>query len=643
MSLTHRLDKQTRLTWNADPWLSLTASRLKIFGFAVPAHLRRAAGTWTARILLSRSISAASISEWRGRHKICRILSAGAFLFFTALSLLQASVFPLHAQITTTDVSPDFPFGAKLTNMDGRIPGIVLDPNNNSIAYAAAEWTGVWKSTDGAHSWYQSSTGLRNGITQEYAYPNLAIDAANSRRLLYASTSKDGRVCPGCDFNGLWVSTDSAGSWQHVSLCSQNRGSDNIASVVFASGRSFVATDCGIWTTQDSKLQSGWSTMALPRGISPGGTIFAAENSSQTLFACLGDGTRVYRSLNLGQSWDGGVDVGGRCTGLAVAPISNESQPSTSVVIHTTSAPKSKSGPGSNALEVTVVDHNNGTTQNLGFANVANNGSGRSGVWTARRSSSGTGPGTAFDVFAADNFFFYHYTGNSRWSGNFSIHVDSWWLAFPNNYDGAKGNCLAYSANDGGVFANASNSCSFNGWVDASAGLHVTWGNHISGLSPAANDPFAALCAITSGGQPCPTLFDPTTDDDTFIRQAPLYFWVNFPVGLGVAGAALFDPAQPNLVLAVRNGNYNLVVGPAGHLPIPGTSYYNILPQDSDFATGITAPTLEGIKVVQTMPAEIVLKNGDYLGIRSPFTTDQNHCVEDRWCSDIVAQLWSST
>jgi hypothetical protein len=31
--------------------------------------------------------------------------------------------------------------------MDGRILGMVLDPNNNSIAYAAAEWTGVWQST----------------------------------------------------------------------------------------------------------------------------------------------------------------------------------------------------------------------------------------------------------------------------------------------------------------------------------------------------------------------------------------------------------------------------------------------------------------------------------------------------------------
>jgi|HubBroStandDraft_6_1064221.scaffolds.fasta_scaffold108828_2 hypothetical protein len=67
MSLTHRLDERTHLTWNADSWLSLTASRLKIFGFALPAHLRKAAGTWMARLLLSRS---RTTRECCGAHTI---------------------------------------------------------------------------------------------------------------------------------------------------------------------------------------------------------------------------------------------------------------------------------------------------------------------------------------------------------------------------------------------------------------------------------------------------------------------------------------------------------------------------------------------------------------------------------------------
>ena len=398
---------------------------------------------------------------------------------FVAFSFLLVTACP--AQVTVSDVSPDFPFGAPNINMDGRITGLVLDPNNNSIIYAAGEWTGVWKSLDGAHTWRQASTGMRNGITKEDAYPNLAIDAGNSERLLYASTSKDGRgfSCEGCQFGGLWVSTNAAASWQHVNLCSANAGADNIASVVFSSGRPFVATDCGIWTTTDSALQIGWSKLTLPTGIPPGGTVLAPASYGQTLFACLGGGNRVYRSLTLGQTWDAGVDLGGRCTGLAVARLPNEVQPSTSVAIYTTPSPKTNNGPGSNGLEVTVVNHNSGATQSLGFANVAEGGSGRSGVWTApHTTAAGTGPGVSYDVFAADNLNFYRYSGSNDWTGEFPLHVDTWWLEFPSSYNGVN-NCVAFAANDGGVYANSANSCSFNGWGAASSGLHVTWGNHL--------------------------------------------------------------------------------------------------------------------------------------------------------------------
>ena len=322
-----------------------------------------------------------------------RVLLARHLQISIALSLLLlllAGVCP--AQVNSVDVSPDFPFGTQISypyNMDGRIPSMVLDPSNNSVVYAAGEWTGVWKSVDGAHTWLQSSHGLRNGITQEFAYPNLAIDATNSQRLLYATSSKDGRgfTCEGCQFGGLWVSVDGAASWQHANLCSVNSQADNITSVVFSSGRPFVATGCGVWTTIDPSLQTGWSTLTLPPGVSLSGAIFAPSSYSQTLFACLGGGTRVYRSLNLGQAWDAGVDVGGPCGGLAVVPLPGELQPSTSVVIHSTSGPVSQSGPGSFPLEVTVVNHLSATTQNLGFAKVAIQGSGRSGVWAARRTA----------------------------------------------------------------------------------------------------------------------------------------------------------------------------------------------------------------------------------------------------------------
>jgi uncharacterized protein (TIGR00369 family) len=284
-------------------------------------------------------------------------------------------------------------------------------------------------------------------------------------------------------------------------------------------------TDCGIWTT-NANLQTGWFTLTLPAAISSAaGTLLAPSSYGQTLFACLGGGTRVYRSLNLGQTWDAGVNVGGTCTGLAVARIAGELQPSTSVVIHTTSAPVIPTGPpltpGINPLEVTVVNHNSSIQLSLGFANIATSGSGRAGVWTAKRTVRGgaSGPGVSYDVFAADGLQFYRYLGNNQWSGAFPVHVDTWWMEFPNTYDGGTGNCPAFAANDGGVVVNMNNSCTFNSWGAASFGLHVEWGNQISGLSATNAGISPNLCAASQGGQPCPLLYLPTTDDDTFIRE----------------------------------------------------------------------------------------------------------------------------
>ena len=554
------------------------------------------------------------------------------------ITLSLSIVVICRAQVTTVDVSPDFSFGDTRSFLDGRIPGMVLDPNNNSIVYAVGEWTGVWKSTDGAHTWRLSSAGLRNGITQESAYPNLAIDASNSQRLLYASTSKDGRgfSCEGCQFGGLWTSTNGATSWQHVNLCSTSGSADNISSVAFSTGHPFVATDCGFWTTSDSALQSGWSKLALPNGVSPGGTVIAPGGFGQTLIASLGGGTRVYRSLDLGKSWDAGVDLGGRCTGLSIVRQNGESQPSTSAVSFATGSPKTQKGPGSEAMDVAIVNHIGKTKQTLGFANVAQGGSGRSGVWTApRTAAAGAGPGISYEVFAADNLNFYRYTGNNNWSNPLPLHVDTWWMEFSSSYNGAN-NCEAFAANDGGVWANASSSCGLNGWGAALSGLHVTWGNHISGLSPNPGDTNAQACAANHGGQPCPLLFLPTTDDDTFIRQASSYTWTNFPDGLGDAGEVWIDPLLSNLALACRNGNYNLFVASQGQVVSAGTKYFPTIAQGTPYATGITAPTVEGIKEILTMPGETVINNGDFLAIQSAFSTDLNKCVENHNCGNDV-------
>jgi hypothetical protein len=597
----------------------------------------------------------------------CRMLLVGA-----ALGGLAGPA--SAAVLTTTDVSPDFPFGAQIKDLDGRIVGMVIDPGNDSVLYAASPWAGIWKSTDAAHSWRQTSNGLRNGRTQISAYPNLAIDTLNPQRLIYATSSKDGRPPFPCQssathrcYGGLWATLDGAASWFHVNLCAASGAADNIASVIFSAGRPFVATDCGIWSTQDAGLQDGsWTTLpALPNNISASGTILA-PTSGTTLFACLGGGSQVYRSQDFGQTWDAGVPLAGRCTGLTSVLLPQELVPSTSVVIHLTS--------DGSSLEVTVVNHDSAAPpQDLGFANAIHgeSGSGRSGVWVAPRPTNAggaaPGPGSTYDVFAADNLQFYVYKGSKQWSNSFGLHDDTWWMVFPSTYDGGAGLCPAYAATDGGIVANLSGwpiigSCAFVGatsnlWVGASSGLHVTYGIQISGLSITNMTPFDRLCVASQGGQPCPLLFLPSADTDTFIRTTclttdpisgctlpgPTFSWTNLPDDLGDSGVVLIDPAQPNLAMAVRNGHYNLFVEPSGGPPTAQTHYERTIaiggddpdPNErsgpgTDYFAGIADPAPEGVKQVQTVPNEIPLKNGDFLAIRSDFPTNLNNCAVNK-------------
>jgi hypothetical protein len=560
--------------------------------------------------------------------------------------------------LQSTDVSPDFPFGSTKINLAGRIPTVLIDPSNDSFLYAAAEWTGVWKSIDGGKSWQQASQGLRNGVTREFAYPNLAIDASNGQRLLYASDSKDGRPaspCEGCQFGGLWVSVDGAKSWQHVDLCSTVQKSDNVSSVEFSSGQPFVATDCGLWTTPDAKLASGtWTQLPSLTGIQ----VLAGSAYGGVLFAC--SGNRVYRSGNLGQTWDSGVDLGGPCTGLVAEPVTAQISPQNrSIAIR--SAPNNK-------YEVSIVDHSSGTKQDLGFANVAISGSGRSGVWV----TPGRGKAAVYyGIFAADTMFFYRYLGGQKWSALPSLHADPWWLAFPSTWNELAISCPAYAADDGGIHLNDAGHCAYDGWAGASHGLHVVWSQTLSGWYPLDGyyTEFDFGCALFHGGALCPTLFLPSTDDDTFMRTkiphcAIPYFdpiglgisgcmawdwfvnypWDNLNDDLGDSGRVLIDPAQPNYALAIRNQNYHMFVNPSGD-PIswntPGITgateegikpWFDITPDNS--YDGIKAPTEEGIKQVLTMPKEAPLKWGDFLGIVSTYSINANDCQTSGTCAN---------
>lgn len=113
-------------------------------------------------------------------------------------------------------------FGIEDRNLYG-IDGIALDPNNTDIVYlAAGEFTyldghDVLKSSDRGRTWTRTHLDkmFAGNLDYRWAGEPLAVDPVNSD-IVYAGTRYD----------GLWVSTDGANSWQQVAGIPSSVSSD---------------------------------------------------------------------------------------------------------------------------------------------------------------------------------------------------------------------------------------------------------------------------------------------------------------------------------------------------------------------------------------------------------------------------------
>jgi hypothetical protein len=493
-------------------------------------------------------------------------------LALLSLPEAQAANPPIHvpnSPLTVTDVSPDSGFQTTLeggVDTGGRIRSLVIDPTNDQILYAGSEWAGVWKSVNGGAMWQQASTGLGSGMT--FSNTSLAVDPVHPLRLLYATQDDDGTSTKA--FRGLYVSIDGAGHWQHVGLACAS-GPPSIYSVVFASSRPpaggpaievpYVTTACGIWSTLDPNLLTGWHLIVqqLP-GLANG--VLAAPRVGSTVFACSSGDGRVYRSSDPagGQPWQAGPPLIGLCNRIAVAPLNQQLQPSVLVVL--TVSPTDQSS--SQTVQVVDFDHVL-PFLNLGWPDPAHNdGSGVFGVFTVLRRSAGqfeTTPGIKYDVYAGSGFNFYRFNPSSKlWDQLKDLHVDTWAMAFASTYDPPSGHCTAHASSDGGVYTTVEGSVAaitdcvgnsgVNSWGRASAGLHAMWAQYISGFS----EPSGSCPLLT---YPCPILYFPSADNDTWIFRPDGLFSSNWFVlgdNLGDSGEVFIDPALRDQALSARGG-----------------------------------------------------------------------------------------
>jgi photosystem II stability/assembly factor-like uncharacterized protein len=100
--------------------------------------------------------------------------------------------------------------GTTWSPIDGGLPsgsavsGIVVDPSNSAIVYAAAS-TGLFRSSDGGANWSAPDRGHRPDVLANIT--TMAVDPSNSS-VLYAAPAA----------GGFYTSTNSGANWSLTSL-----------------------------------------------------------------------------------------------------------------------------------------------------------------------------------------------------------------------------------------------------------------------------------------------------------------------------------------------------------------------------------------------------------------------------------------
>src|SRR5215212_9024370 len=162
------------------------------------------------------------------RGRISRAIRLGAMV---VAGIAVTAVLPAAGVTSFTDVNPNnsdlatgCPSGSQSFCPDpdgatgGRTNGLATVPGTNQTLYAATEWGGIYKSTDGGQNWAY----LQNHLPQ--ATWDVEVDSSNANRV-YATSFFDGRATP---LSGVNISTDAGSTWTHpVQAFPANSGTYN--------------------------------------------------------------------------------------------------------------------------------------------------------------------------------------------------------------------------------------------------------------------------------------------------------------------------------------------------------------------------------------------------------------------------------
>jgi uncharacterized repeat protein (TIGR01451 family) len=238
-----------------------------------------------------------------------------------AAALLALTSKAAAAPFQLVDVNPDASIVAQGDNNSsgGRVNALAIAPGGNQVAYAASEWGGVYKTSDGAQTW----THLGNHLPQ--ATFDVAVDPSDADTI-YATSLYDGRVDP---LSGVNISHDGGATWTHAAIPNTTPACGSwdepsafgIAVVPDDPDTVVAGTTCGVAVSDDGGVS--W-THVDPNPATNGRRIWdVVAQAGGTVDICGRDGH--FRSPDGGETWDPGslADAGDVCS-ITASPLESD-------------------------------------------------------------------------------------------------------------------------------------------------------------------------------------------------------------------------------------------------------------------------------------------------------------------------------
>jgi hypothetical protein len=378
------------------------------------------------------------------------------------------------ATLSWQDINPDTDDGGRNASSGGRTNGLASASGNNNVYYAATEWGGLYKTTNGAASWFRL-----NGHLPTVMWDVDVDDADNND--VYATSFYDGRVN---SVSGIQVSSDAGNTWSHpasatppasgpapFSSCAAARRTEPAAfgiGIHPTNSDVYIGTNCGVARSFDSGATWSFSDPTVGTTASDVWDVAVSDDGTTNgiVDVCGDDG--VHRSIDGGGTW---TDIGatlpgpfGRCS-ITVSPDENYV-----LVVNFGGRIWQTNDTGANWVEFTPGATNGGR---IPFVETNQRTTGfdlwvGQGVSLARAACTTPNPPAPGGANRCPQ-------PGSWTNAQAGAHDDTGDVVFDTGV--ATDRCPRVYSSDGGVFSNTVGGagCHNPTWADANVGLHALW------------------------------------------------------------------------------------------------------------------------------------------------------------------------